>query len=98
MQKEDFFSWLSAHTFELKQLEALEVCHIGTGRWLFDTHEFREWANTDKSDLLWCHGKRTYPWRDLQAPTSIVNARSSILQVVCWFVVVARYHQKPPYF
>lgn len=60
-RKEEFFGWLSAHTFELKQLEACEACHEGTARWLFDTHEFRVWADTHESDLLWCHGKRTYP-------------------------------------
>jgi plasmid maintenance system antidote protein VapI len=60
-QKEEFFGWLSAHNFELRQLESLEACHQGTGRWLFDTHEFRVWATTQESNLLWCHGKRTYP-------------------------------------
>jgi hypothetical protein len=63
-RKEDFFIWLSAHTFELKQLEAFEACHRGTGRWLFDTYEFRAWATTQGSDLLWCHGKRKYPLID----------------------------------
>lgn len=60
-QKEEFFAWLSAHNFELRQLDALEACHEGTACWLFDTQEFRVWDATQQSDLLWCHGKRTYP-------------------------------------
>lgn len=32
--------------------------HQGTGNWLLESVQFREWIDAKQSCLLWCHGNR----------------------------------------
>ncbi|KAF5243563.1 hypothetical protein FANTH_8142 [Fusarium anthophilum] len=38
--------------------------HIGTAEWCFDTPEYREWVNTNKSAVLHITGKSDWIWKD----------------------------------
>jgi ABC-type multidrug transport system fused ATPase/permease subunit len=58
-QRDQFLGWLSDHKSEAKQRKTLGSRSAGTGDWLFKTDEYRTWASTSQSKLLWCHGKRT---------------------------------------
>ncbi|KAF8465390.1 hypothetical protein BDZ91DRAFT_237092 [Kalaharituber pfeilii] len=37
-------------------LDFVNVSHPRTGEWLFELHEYKEWAQSCNSSVLWCHG------------------------------------------
>ena len=57
-EREDFLNWISPHDYEEAHDTIYKKKHPGTGDWLLDTKEFRDWIDSSTSALLWCHGKR----------------------------------------
>ena len=51
--------WLSPLNFFQKQIDVLNRRHPGTGQWLLDSSEFRDWLS-GAEQTLWCHGIRMY--------------------------------------
>lgn len=49
--------WLSPLNFKVTQSDVFEQRVDGTGRWLFESQEFRAWLE-GTSETLWCPGMR----------------------------------------
>jgi hypothetical protein len=49
--------WLSPLDFSADQIDYYNIREKGTGEWILDTDEFKEWINGSKR-TLWCHGIR----------------------------------------
>jgi hypothetical protein len=47
--------WLSSLNFWSKQNDFFRRHHEGTGKWIFDTPEFKEWLD-GTGNVLWCPG------------------------------------------
>ncbi|KAI9146888.1 Pathogen-related protein [Paramyrothecium foliicola] len=54
-QKSAFLDWISVEDFALQQLDFLERRHEGTGRWLLESTEFRNWTQ-GLNKTLFCPG------------------------------------------
>lgn len=55
-QRKDFLHWLDALDFERKHKELFRKRCTGTGTWLLDRPEFRNWYQDASSPMLWCYG------------------------------------------
>lgn len=91
-ERSEFLNWISQVDFEKVHDDTYAKKHEGTGAWLLQRTEFKEWLNSPRSSLLWCHGKRKFY---LRAPRTEFSSfrRSRCRQVracVCLF------RAKPP--
>ena len=59
-EREEFLKWLSDEDFERIHEDKYARKHPGTGNWLIQKESFRDWFDSDRSTLLWCHGKRKF--------------------------------------
>jgi ankyrin repeat domain-containing protein 50 len=57
-ERESFLNWISSIPFEQTHEDIYAKKHRGTGDWLLQTIQFREWFESTGSTLLWCYGKR----------------------------------------
>src|SRR5271170_2757062 len=48
-------SWLSSLNFQASQNEFIQRRRKGTGEWLLESREFKEWRD-GTSEMLWCPG------------------------------------------
>ena len=56
-EHKQLMGWLSNYDYEKKHIEVRAPRVSGTGTWLFDTEEFRQWySDGTTGSLLWCHG------------------------------------------
>lgn len=51
-------SWLSELDFDHDHNRIFSKRHQDTGDWLVESPEFKQWDDSKKSSLLWCHGNR----------------------------------------
>ena len=54
-EKEDILNWLTSIDYSSQQSDFINRRTPGTGHWLLDSAEFREWVDTD-SKILFCPG------------------------------------------
>ena len=47
--------WLSPFDFRAIQQDILRKCHAGTGKWMLESDEFRQWSSSH-NETLWCPG------------------------------------------
>ena len=55
---QQILDWLSPHEFQLKRRSLVQQHVPGTGQWLVEEPEFRDWENGKSSKILWCKGER----------------------------------------
>lgn len=55
-------TWLSSIFFEESHTRIFAKEHPGTGNWPLGKAEFRNWVTSQRSALLWCHGKGERQW------------------------------------
>jgi hypothetical protein len=59
-KRERLLTQLSSIKYIDKHLKERRRRYPGTGAWLAETIEFREWINEDRFVCLWCYGIREY--------------------------------------
>jgi hypothetical protein len=59
-ERRGFLHWISANDFEDDHDTIFAKRYPGTGTWLIQRIEFRQWFDGQKSALLWCFGKRKF--------------------------------------
>lgn len=57
-ERDQILSWLSRLNFWHKQNDYFSGRQQGTGEWLLDVQEFKDWIQ-GTTGVLWCHGIRT---------------------------------------
>jgi len=56
-QRQEVATWLTRLTFDEKQIQTFETRSAGTGKWLLQSDEFRNWLTGDEP-ALWLSGAR----------------------------------------
>jgi hypothetical protein len=57
--------WISSVKYNAHHREIIENVLEGSGKWLFEKAEFRQWSSMATSSLLWIRGDRELPLRNI---------------------------------
>jgi hypothetical protein len=60
-ERPDILNWLSSIQYERNHRTAREGRTNGTGKWLLEHKQFRDWRGSSSSTILWLHGIRRCP-------------------------------------
>lgn len=64
-ERRDVLAWLSRLEPESDFERLFGQRHPGTGTWLVESVQFKEWMQAERHCLLWCHGSGMSPVPDL---------------------------------
>ena len=65
-------NWISSIPYEVHHYFARKGWTQGTGQWLLDHSQYREWRDSSASVILWLHGPRKF-WHAKQVPKLTVH-------------------------